>query len=440
MAAASPSQFFDPFFSRKQAIPSDGLTASPGHEKTEDGKLVAPRKPEFTNTLPVTGQGTVAVSSDARNLLSIAVETNLDGGPILHLDIGNSDFLFYFDTAAGKQEIPYVFVKSKDACYLDAGKPTTYWLSLDQDNGILRYGKYYTNKAMTLVEARLKRLNKDGLQVWDDPPKFSWLSNTKKIQIIQDESGTQITPIINPLPIVIDRSPFVLSADKVTLLDLEKGTYTAPVNLPEACQVLYGNVAGANIVLNDDDFPDFSDAIQRSCITEGCWAYNKLKEKQGEFGSDPNGTYLRITLGYNLGDSPGIPYVLEIWPSKHYSPIHDHGNACAVIKVLHGDINCTWYTSLSSPCVLGSANLKKGMVTWIGDENYQVHKLHNETPGVCATIQCYRYPDADNVHYDAFNWIDGQGEVKPFPPNSDLAFGEFRETMRREWEGASGGR
>jgi hypothetical protein len=38
-------------------------------------------------------------------------------------------------------------------------------------------------------------------------------------------------------------------------------------------------------------------------------------------------------LGYNLGDSPGVPYVLEIWPVGHYSPIQDHGDANAAIKV-----------------------------------------------------------------------------------------------------------
>lgn len=44
-------------------------------------------------------------------------------------------------------------------------------------------------------------------------------------------------------------------------------------------------------------------------------------------------TYLRITLGQSLGNSPGQPYVVEIWPPGHYSSIHDHGDACAVIKV-----------------------------------------------------------------------------------------------------------
>lgn len=34
----------------------------------------------------------------------------------------------------------------------------------------------------------------------------------------------------------------------------------------------------------------------------------------------------------------GIPFVLEIWPAGHNSPIHNHGNAYGIVRVLHGDI------------------------------------------------------------------------------------------------------
>ena len=52
---------------------------------------------------------------------------------------------------------------------------------------------------------------------------------------------------------------------------------------------------------------------------------------------------MRVTLGTHRGFSPGIPYVLEIWPGGCESPIHNHGNAYAVIKVLHGAIKVTIY-------------------------------------------------------------------------------------------------
>lgn len=34
----------------------------------------------------------------------------------------------------------------------------------------------------------------------------------------------------------------------------------------------------------------------------------------------------------------GIPFVLEIWPAGHNSPIHNHGNAYGIVRMLHGDI------------------------------------------------------------------------------------------------------
>jgi hypothetical protein len=125
-----------------------------------------------------------------------------------------------------------------------------------------------------------------------------------------------------------------MSGQMISLLDLERGAYTAPASLPRACRDLYGNVGGPNIVLDTPDFPEFSKAIHRSCQTPGLLGYNMLKAKSGVFGHDDmNGTYLRITLGYNMGDSPGVPYVLEVWPVDHFSPIHDHGDANGIIKV-----------------------------------------------------------------------------------------------------------
>ncbi|KAK2064963.1 hypothetical protein LY76DRAFT_532079 [Colletotrichum caudatum] len=288
---------------------------------------------------------------------------------------------------------------------------------------------------MTLIEARLKKKDDEGRLQWNDATKYSWIGDLGIATAVQDpiKNMPALDTIIDPLPVVISLSPFVLSADHISLEDLAAGIYTVPANLPEACQTLHNNVAGAKITLDDDNFPEFSKAIQRSCTTNGLWAFEKLKSKATEFGG-PNETYLRITLGYNLGDSPGVPYVLEIWPSQHYSPIHDHGNACAVIKVLHGEITCTWYDTLDSPrAQVGSGKLHKGAITWIGDENYQIHKLENHSSEVCCTIQCYRYDGQDNVHYDGFNWVDGHGSVEKFVPNSDMDFLDFKRLMREEW-------
>lgn len=108
-----------------------------------------------------------------------------------------------------------------------------------------------------------------------------------------------------------------------------------------------------------------------------------------------------------------------------------------MIKVLHGSINCTWYKKLEKESVqIGSANLRKGNVTWIGDNNYQIHKLLNPTPTVCVTIQCYRYSKQDNVHDDGFDYVNAEGLVETFTPDSDKTFIDFRTIIRKEWEEA----
>jgi hypothetical protein len=229
----------------------------------------------------------------------------------------------------------------------------------------------------------------------------------------------------------------LVGADVITLDAIARNDATVIANLPNACQVLYGNVAGPAIELDTPDFPDFSKAINYSIITPGCICYEKLKDKAGEFGkNEPNETYLRITIGPNRGDSPGSPFVLEIWPGNHYSPIHDHGEACAVIKVLHGDIWVELYPELN-PAVTDyftEAVFHKGDVTYLTPEYYQVHKLVNRNPpgNMTATIQCYRYPDDDTVHWEYFDYIS-DGAIQHFTPDSDWEYLEFRSLIRAEW-------
>ena len=53
----------------------------------------------------------------------------------------------------------------------------------------------------------------------------------------------------------------------------------------------------------------------------------------------PRQCYVRVSVGLPCGTSPGIPYVMEIWPPGHFSPIHNHGNAFGVVRLLHGSIS-----------------------------------------------------------------------------------------------------
>ena len=94
---------------------------------------------------------------------------------------------------------------------------------------------------------------------------------------------------------------------KKTLNIIDKAFYTFSSELPSACKVLYEKMKNC-----DQDFDyelgvsdiRFSDAIRHSVNSEGALLNSKLKTKN----------YLRITMGKGMGESPGICYVLEIWP------------------------------------------------------------------------------------------------------------------------------
>jgi len=130
-------------------------------------------------------------------------------------------------------------------------------------------------------------------------------------------------------------------------------------------------------------------------------------------------------------------------PAGNGSPIHDHGRACAVIKVLHGQIQVSWFSALS-PAIgqpWGSTVAHAGEVTFLTPDYYQIHRLFNPSPkggSFCATIQCYRYPDDDLRHYEYFDYIE-DGHVKQFLPDSDWTYLAFKEAIRQEWQAAMKG-
>jgi len=222
-----------------------------------------------------------------------------------------------------------------------------------------------------------------------------------------------------------------------TMHEIAHNKYMPKSHMSPASQKLYDCIY--KTTLNTPDFKDFAKAIDYSIVTPGCWCHEKIKEKASEFGT-PNikETYLRITLGQNNGESPGIPYVMEIWPVNHYSPIHNHAGASAIIHVLRGKINVKNYPYLGANIPFGSADFKKGEITWISPTLNQTHKLENKGTKTCVTLQCYMYEDDDHKHYDYFDYIeDSTGEIKHYEPDSDMDFVEFKKLMQKEWKNQS---
>ncbi|KAJ3992274.1 hypothetical protein F5050DRAFT_1579858 [Lentinula boryana] len=437
--------------------------------------------------LDLEGQGTISVSASAAAELCICVSSADRSRPSLYLDVTPTSctFSYGYYTSANMiparppPESPYVGAGTGPGMYLDVNRQTTYWLSIDCPNGILKYGKGYMSSNLTLLEARLKKLDEHGCMVWSEET-WSFLEKIKEVRVLQTGGDMRALSVTTQtLPLVDAPSPYVLPDYRISMNDLESNNYTVIANLPVECQKLYANVAGPNIVLNTPDFPAFGRAIERSVSTEGCLGHTLLMRKAGEFskkgklhGAGADGkeekpdltqTYLRITLGSHMVNSPGIPYVLEIWPAGHYSPVHEHADSFAIIKVLYGTIHAFFYDSIVNPggprLIMDKVELKTGDITWISPQHYQVHQLKNmskrkEDGGegtVCCTLQCYQYAYNDKIHYENFRYIPNSSNSSPisspndsgyesepdmmdFQPNSDMSFGVFKAAIRREWE------
>lgn len=402
----------------------------------------AQRHPELYTRyeLPVHGQGTVMFELNTSKAFRIVLsdERTQSGGQrkVLVLDVGPEHTYFRQRNNSARKDV--LASTHKEDALLEEGQERRYWFSVDKKNRRLRFGKGYMQARLCVFEHTLPPLPApDSGQ--DDP--FAWLEKLQYIALCGDFGGMDVNAFghaLWPLPVTRDQSPYVIKSEDITLEELESGAFTVAGSLPTACQQLYANVAGPHINLRPDDFPDFVDAITHSILTPKAMCYEMLQSKVGEFDKDPKATYLRVTLGVDQGNSPGVPYVMEIWPGGHYSPIHSHSDSYAVIKVLHGSITSEYYPELS-PNLLQyyrEATLREGEVTWLSPDFYQTHRLRNpgEAWQTCITIQCYQYGASDARHYEFFDYIDeSDNKVKQFLPNSDWTYGRFKAELKQEW-------
>ncbi len=372
--------------------------------------------------LVVKGQGTVSVQTDASSKPFEVVCSDMSTKGSFLLRISENKVELWLSPASGG---PLQLLSSKEGDGIGLNVPgldEPYWLSIDKNNSRVRYGKGEMLRKLQLFEF-----------AWIPAAKFDFdfVKNISKVSV----SGTSVRSMeVLAVPINIDPSPHVVGPDNVTLESISANESVVVLDLPGACQTLYSVVAGPLITLRPVDFAQFPEAISHSILTPGCICYERLKDKDPQFG------YLRVTIDGNLGDSPGQPYVLEIWPAGNGSPIHNHGRACAVINVLHGTITVSVFAALSIAAEKpwGDITFKEGDVTFLSPDYYQIHRLHNPEPKggqFCATIQSYKYPEEDSVHYEYFDYIDQSKQIiEQFAPDSDWEYLEFKSLIRKEWQ------
>jgi uncharacterized RmlC-like cupin family protein len=305
-----------------------------------------------------------------------------------------------------------------------------YWISLNAQTQQIYVGVGEPRFDTVIYEYQFPASEKSYLESLDIIRYHT--ESTTPLRILKD-------PITRSVPLL------VRDTDHLSMLDIAKGVYLPKANLSLTSQKLYDCISGQRFVLDDDDFPHFSDAIEQSIATPGLWCFEKLRSKSREFNPDhPNllETYLRITLGENNGESPGIPYVMEIWPKQHYSPIHSHASASAIIRVLHGSIHVRMYPFLCAKKdgvePFGTADFKPGDITWISPSLNQTHQLINTSnEQTCVTVQCYMYEDQNTQHYDYFDYLGDDGNEEKYEPDSDMDFAAFRELMQQEWQASN---
>lgn len=94
--------------------------------------------------------------------------------------------------------------KDEEDCYLVPEAEVPYWLSIDSNNGLLRYGIGLVNSQLTVLEAKLKE-EIDGKMVWKDP-KYSWIEDLKLFQVTEEGSDQVSIPNLNQLTfLTLDR-------------------------------------------------------------------------------------------------------------------------------------------------------------------------------------------------------------------------------------------
>jgi hypothetical protein len=207
-----------------------------------------------------------------------------------------------------------IFIDKNNTKGLTDDSAAYYWFNIDSHNQQLYAGVGETRLDTVIYKYEFIKKSGTTRDFLSSLTHIDMSEGVKIIRLLRD-------PITMPIPMLIKAS------DTLTMNDVAEGKILPSASLTLVNKKLYECVSGKNFVLDDKDFPDFSKAIENSILTPGLWCNTRLKEKSTEFSKDkPNllETYLRITMGQNNGESPGSPYVLEIWPIGHYSPVHSH--------------------------------------------------------------------------------------------------------------------
>lgn len=201
---SGPEATYDPFY---EAPPSED---DDGHdEESQNGR--SSRRGSFGDVqgafedehhssgpipLRLVGRGLIAVQSSATEMLSITVRTGIPGSEQLRVEIEPNQFYLTFGTYRNRaRPVAPSFSKLETACWLNPGERTTYWLSVDSKNGLVKFGKHYTNASMVLATYVLKVPRTRGKNLFWIVPEWAWLNDVKEVLVVQD-AAADVSPLL----------------------------------------------------------------------------------------------------------------------------------------------------------------------------------------------------------------------------------------------------
>ncbi|CAF3374963.1 unnamed protein product [Rotaria sp. Silwood2] len=385
-----------------------------------------------TQTIPRPGQMTIVMDQKA----SLQFE--------LYLSISNdpTNESYAIRLTVSKQQVQInkivdgltiVLNQTADSDHVLQEEKDLYWFSIDYVALSVKYGNGEVRDKCTLLRSFVPLMEKNYLR----QIQFVHVS-FKGSRILSNYKWYEYKVIlkIGYYPVVLDPPLLIVEPRNASLSMLLDNSAMLLTRLEEPCQKLYNDIISWKF--QDDDFPYFFKAIEQSIERESGWCHKKLKEKSDRFGvSNINATYLRITITMNRGTSPGAPYVFEIWPPGHYSPIHSHANTYGIIRVVYGTINVKLYRTFNPKRTkpFHDTTLYTDQITWLSPGLNQIHKLENQSPNqTCITIQAYEYRTNEVNPYEYFDFIANDGiNIGKFEPVSDMDYVEFRNLMKKEW-------
>lgn len=302
-----------------------------------------------------------------------------------------------------------------------------YWLSISKDDLSIKYGIGEARPYFSIFDVIVNE-------------EKEYLKTINFVQVCLDSYRSEHCQIhIEKLSVIQEPQLLISSHSLKCISDIYKSQTTLVTNLSLECQHLYANFS--NFELNEENFPEFKTAIDFSVKSPNGLCNRKLHEKAiRNHGMDKCSTYLRVTIGEKDGTAPGHSCVLEIWPPKHCSAIHNHASAHGIIKVLYGEVLVHIYPELSEnihkfPSI--KKILKENQITWMSPSLNQTHQIINPDThsNTSITLQCYRYGSEDAQHYEYFDYKRSINSIiGNFEPKSDFDYLEFRQSIKAEWE------